>query len=174
MKIDGVLRKQLSVIILVTVVGIATGWFVLSAIRDNAGMFDVNTFSGLMYLVPCFLMFVGSFIVAATATEIGRTLYVASLAICVVTGIISMFIASAWLSDATVASQLLANSEEGTSIVPPLNSAMTIFRDIASYIVVPTVGCIAGAWVGSRLHPMTAAPNAKSNKSKSKNPTKKR
>lgn len=174
MKIDQVLRKQLSVIILVTVVGIVTGWFILSFVRDNAGTFDAGMFSALMYLIPCALMLIGSFVVAATATEIGRTLYIASLAICVTTGVISMFIVSAWMSDPAVTTLLLANSAEGTTIVPPLKSAMTIFRNVASYIVVPTVGCILGAWVGSRLHPMTAAPSTKSNKSKAKNPTKKR
>lgn len=172
-KIDNVLRKQLSVIILVTLVGVVSGYLLLSLVHDSAGTLNVDTFSSLMFFIPCILMFIGSFIVAATATEIGRQLYVASLAICLVTGVVSMFLSSAWMGDPTVASQLLANSPEGTVIVAPLRSAIIIFRDIAAFVVIPTIGNIFGAWIGSRLHPMTAAPSSKSKKKGSRNVTKK-
>lgn len=165
-RIDRVLRKQLSVIVLVTLIGVVSGFFLMSFVHDSAGTLNVDAFSSLMFFIPCILMFIGSFIVAATATEIGRTLYVASLAICLVTGCASMILASVWLSDATVTAQLLANSPENTTIIPPINSALTIFRNIAAYVVVPTIGVIFGAWVGSRLHPMTAAPNSKSKNKK--------
>ena len=161
---DRVLRKQLSVIILVTVVGLITGYLLLTNVRDSAGMFSVDAFSWLVFLIPCAIMLVGSFVVAVTATEIGRQLYIASVVICVVTGIASMVLATTWMNDPAIAAQLLANSPERSVIVTPLGSIVFMIRDFAAFVVVPTVGNIAGAWVGSRLHPMTAQPSGKKKK----------
>lgn len=163
-QMDSVLRKQLSVIILVTVVGLVTGYLLMSNVRNSASVLSVDAFSWLVFLIPCAIMLVGSFIVAVTATEIGRQLYIACVVICVVTGIASMVLATNWMNDPAIATQLLANSPEGAIVVTPLASIVFMIRDFAAFVVVPTVGNIAGAWVGSRLHPMTAQSSGKKKK----------
>ena len=149
-----VVKSNLPVIIAATLLGIIAGYFAFKAIHDGVGGMDVALFSGLVFVIPCVIMLVASFAIAATAQEIGRQLYVVVLGICLVTGIVSMCIASGWMSDSAIAATLVANSEEGTILTPILKSPITILRNIASYVVVPTVGLIMGAWVGSRFHPL--------------------
>ena len=152
---DSVVKKHLPFIIGITLLGIVATYFVYSWLHDSAvTTMSASTFSWWLFLVPCGIMLVCSFAIACTAEEIGRSLYVTVLAICLVLGIVTMCVASAWMSDPIIAESLLANSEEGTVIVPILKSPITILRDIAAWVVIPTVGCILGAWVGSRLHPL--------------------
>ncbi|MBQ9043162.1 MAG: hypothetical protein IJ111_10175, partial [Eggerthellaceae bacterium] len=147
---DAVVRKHLSVIIAVTLVGIVTAALLLQLVHDSAASMGANQFSMVIFLVPCAIMLVGSFVIAATARQIGRQLYLVVLVICLVTGIVSMVVTSGWLSDPSITALLMANSPEDTVITPILQSPITIFRDIAAYVVIPTVGCIFGAWLGSR------------------------
>lgn len=162
------LRKQLSVIILTTLVGVVTGWLLMSYTRDCAASLDVDLFSALMFVIPCAIMLIGSFIVAFTATEIGRQLYVVSVVICLVTGLAATVLASAWMSDAAIAAQLLANSPDDAVVRPILNSPITMIRNVAAFVLVPTVGNVIGAWLGSRFHPMTAEKAPKGGKKKKK------
>ena len=165
---DAVVKKHLTVIVAVTLIGIVTAVLLMNLVRDSAGSLGANQFSILIFLIPCIIMLIGSFVIAATATQIGRQLYLAVLIICLVTGIASMVVGSNWLSDPQITAALLANSPEDTVVTPILKSPITILRDIAAFIVIPTVGCIAGAWVGSRLHPMQA-DKPKRKKSNKKN-----
>lgn len=125
---------------------------------------SVDAFQMLIFLVPCAVMLAGSFIIAASASVIGRQLYVTVLAICLATGVISMLVTSTWLSNADIVAALLANSDEGAAVTPILQSPLLVLRDIAAYVVIPTVGCIAGAWVGSRLHPMASEKKSRASK----------
>ena len=164
---DAVVRNHLPVIVVVTLVGVITGCVALTFVHNSASTMDANLFSGLLFVVPCAIMLVCSFVIAFTAYEIGRQLYIVVLSICLILGVVSMLVGSAWLSDQSIAAQLLANSPADTVITPILKSPMTILRDIAAFVVVPTVGCILGAWAGSRVHPMRADKKSKkSNKSK--------
>lgn len=162
---DPVVKKHLPFIIGITLLGIVATYFVFMWLHDSAyTTMNAVSYSWWLFLVPCAVMLVCSFAIACTADEIGRQLYVAVLVICLVLGVISMFVVSAWLSDASITETLLANSPEGTTITPVLKSPMTILRDVAAWIVIPTVGCILGAWVGSRLHPMAGEKKKKSKK----------
>lgn len=159
------IRENLPALIAVTVIGIATCAFALMQVRANAGSMDYGTFSNFIFLIPCAIMLIGSFIVVLMSQQIGRKLYLTLAGICFVLGIVVMVITSSWLSDPDIAAKLLANSEEGTIILPILNAPILIMRDIAAFIVCPTVGCIAGAWLGSRLHPVTSTnPGRKRNR----------
>lgn len=162
---DPIVKKHLPVIIGVTLLGVVATYFVYMWLHDTAyATMNAVSYSWWLFLVPCAVMLVCSFAIACTADEIGRQLYVAVLAICLVLGVVTMFIVSAWLSDPAITEPLLANSPEGTAITPVLKSPMTILRDVAAWIVIPTVGCILGAWVGSRLHPMVGEKGGKNKK----------
>lgn len=162
-----IVKKHLPFIIGITLLGVATTFFAYQWLYGAASSMGASQFSWWLFLVPCFVMFACSFAIACTAEEIGRQLYVTVLVICVVGGVMTMFIASTWMSDPAVAATLLANSDEGTVITPVLKSPMVILRDVAAWIVVPTVGCILGAWIGSRLHPLKGE-KPKKNKKKQK------
>ena len=161
---DSVVRKQLPIIVVVTIVGFITAAIFMTIVRDSAGSLGASQFGWLVFIVPCVVMLVGSFIIAFTASEIGRNLYVVVLAICLVGGLISIFVANMWLSDSSITEALLANSDEGTVILPIFNSPIVILRDIAAFVVVPTVGCILGAWVGSKFHPLEGEKKSKKSK----------
>lgn len=165
---DEVVRKHLSVIIAITLLGLVTGYLAMTFVRDNAAVMNANSFALWVFLVPCVFILVCSFAIAATARQIGRQLYLVVLVVSLICGIISMIMASGWLSDPEISALLLANSPEETVITPILQSPITILRDIAAFVVLPTVGCIFGAWVGSRVHPMTTdgTENKKSSKKK--------
>ena len=152
-----VVRQHLTVIVATCLLGIAVASFILLQVHDAAGSMDVSTFSLAIFIVPCIVMLVCSFIIMVTANAIGRQLFVVVVGICFATGIVCMVVTSGWLSDANVAAQLLANSPEGTTITPPIQNIVVVMRDIAAFIVAPTVGSIAGAWLGSRLHPIDRA-----------------
>ena len=157
-----VVKKHLPFIAGITILGALTTYFLYSWLHDSAvHTMSASAFSWWLFLGPCIIMFVCSFAIACTAEVIGRQLYVATLVICLVWGVITMFVASTWMSDPAISEILLANSPEGTTITPVLKSPMTILRDIAAWIVIPTVGCILGAWVGSRIHPMKAEKQKK-------------
>ena len=155
------LRAHIPVIVAVCAVGIVTGAFALMKVNEAASGMDVGTYETLIIIIPCAIMLICSIIVAMTAQVIERRLYVIMMAICLAAGTVSMVLTSIWMSDPTLSSALLANSAEGTVITPPSNNPLIVMRDIAAYVVMPTIGCIAGAWLGSRIHPMQAEPGAK-------------
>ena len=160
------LKKHLPAIAAIGIIGFLTGAFILSIVHDNAASLSVGAFSMYTFLIPCALMLLCSFAMAMTANEINHQLFVTVLAICVVAGVISVLVVSSWMEDPELAAKLLSNSGEGAHIVPITQSPLLIIRDFAAFVVCPVVGCIAGAWVGSRLHPMKAAPGKKASKGK--------
>ena len=128
----------------------------MSAVYNSVASMDYGTFSFLILFIPCAIMFSCSFVIMATAREIGRQMFLVMIIICLVTGFASVIVTSNWQTDPAVVDALLANSPEGTTIVPTMKMPITLIRNILSYFVVGTVGCIAGAWVGSRIHPLTS------------------
>ena len=155
------LKRHLPIVIAVLAVGIVSGAILLLNVLNASSTLDVGTFSSLVFLVPCAIMVVCSFIIMLTAHEIGRNQFLIVTGTCFVAGLASMVVSSMWMSDATVAANLLANSPDGTTITPPVNSMVVVIRDIAAFIVAPTVGSILGAWIGSRVHPMKATGSSK-------------
>lgn len=147
-------KQHLPIIIVVSLVGLATGIYALMRVHDGAAGMDVGAFSSYIIIFPCLIMLVCSLIVAMTAKSIGRQLYLTMLGICLALGIVSMVVTSMWMSDPAIAQALLANSPEGETITPVVEQPIIVMRNIAAYVVMPTVGCIAGAWIGSRLHPV--------------------
>lgn len=162
------LRKHLSVIIGVTVLGLISGTLILNAVRGAVGSMDYSMFSFLIIIVPCAIMLVCSFVIMFTANEIGRQMFIVVVVISIVAGLLSMFVTSSWQSDSEIVATLMANSPEGTVIVPSIRMPITFLRNIAAFFVVPTVGCILGAWAGSRVHPMKSDGTGNKKKSKKK------
>ena len=162
-------KQHLPVIVVVTLVGIATSYFLLSRVVGNAAGMDVDGFSTAIFGIPCIVMFICSTVIVLTSPGINRQLYLVVVGIGLATGIASMLAGNAWLLDSSIANALLANSPAGTTITPVLNAPVIVLRDIAAFFVIPTVGSILGAWLGSRIHPMTSeSKNAKGKKSKKK------
>ncbi|MBR0403891.1 MAG: hypothetical protein IJI68_01615 [Eggerthellaceae bacterium] len=162
-----IVKQHLPTIVVVTIVGIATSYFLLSRVLANVANMDVDGFSTAVFGIPCVVMFICSTIIVLTAPGINRQLYLVVVIICMVLGVISMLCSNAWMLDKTITAALLANSPDDTTVVPVLKNGMLILRDVAAYFVIPTVGSILGAWVGSRIHPMTSeSKNAKGKKSK--------
>ena len=157
MLVSDEVRQHLTVIVATCLLGIVAASFILLQIRNAAGSMDVSTFSLAIFIAPCIVMLICSFVIMVTANTIGRQLFIVVVGICFATGIVSMVVTSGWLSDAGIAAQLLANSPEGTTITPPIQNIVVVMRDIAAFVVAPTVGSIAGAWLGSRLHPIDRA-----------------
>ena len=150
------IRENLPTLAAVTLIGIATCAFALFQVFANAASFSLSVFGIVIFVIPSAIMLIGSFVIVLSAQRIGRKLYVTILAICFVLGLAVMVGTSVWMADPSISSQLLANSPEGSTVVVPVNSPLVVMRDIAASIVCPTVGCIAGAWLGSRLHPVTS------------------
>jgi len=161
-----IVKQHLPVIVVVTLVGVATMYLVLSRVLAGVAGMDLGTFSTFTFGVPCVMIFVCSTVIALTSPGINRQLYVVIVGIGMVVGIASMIACNVWEHDSSITSALLANSPEGTTVTPILNSPILILRDIAAYFVAATVGSILGAWLGARLHPMTLEPS-KSKRSKS-------
>lgn len=159
------LKRHIPVIVVVTLVGIASCAFALMQVLNGVatGM-DLSTFSTAIIVIPCIGMLLCSFFIAFSAPEISRNLYLIVLGICLVTGFASMFVTSGWMSNADIAAQLVANSPDGTEVVPIFRDTMIMIRDLAAFVVMPTIGCIAGAWVGSRVHPMKTTGKKKTKK----------
>lgn len=155
------IRENLPTLIIAFVLGIGTCVFALVQICNNAASLDVNTFGILTFVIPFGIMIIVPFAIVLTSQRIGRKLYLVIVGTCFVLGIVVLVLTSTLMSDPTISTQLLANSPEGTVIVPAVNSPIIVMRDIAASIVCPTVGCIAGAWIGSRLHPVTAEKTSK-------------
>ena len=151
------MNTHMPVVAVVSVIGIVTCAFALSGVLGNVQELDASTFSTLIIVIPCAIMVICSFIIMVTAHEIGRKLFLAVAGVCFAGGVVSMIVTSMWLGDPSVTSALLANSPDGATITVPVNSPIIVMRNIAAYIVCPTVGSIAGAWIGSRLHPVKAA-----------------
>lgn len=147
-------RRHLPIIVVVSLVGIATSYFLLARVYADASHLDVGAFGTYIFLIPCAVMFVCSTIIMLTAHEIGRQLYLVVVGICLAAGIVCMVITSVWLMDDSIAAALLANSADDATVVPIINSPVLVLRDIAAFFVAPTVGSIVGAWLGSRMHPM--------------------
>lgn len=150
------LKQHLPTVVAVLLIGLATTAFALSRVLSSAGDISVEAFSAYIIAIPTIAMIVCSFVIMFTAQRVGRQLYLVVVATCFVLGIVSMVVTSAWMSDASVAAQLLEHSAEGTQVVPVLDNTVVVIRDIAAYIVAPTVGCILGVWIGSKMHPITS------------------
>lgn len=157
-------RENLTNIIIIWIIAILTCSFGLAWVYNSAGNLTAGAFSWLVFLIPCAGMLLAPFAIALLADRIGRQLYIVMLVISVVFGLITMVITSGWMSDANISGMLLANTQGLDEIVPILQSPMTMLRDIAAFVVFPTVGCILGAWVGSRLHPVKAQMSPKKQK----------
>ena len=154
---DDAVRQHMTVIVAVLLLGVIAGAFALLQLRNAAGSLDVGAFSLAVFVIPCVIMVICSFIIMMTAQAIGRQLFAVVVLACFAFGVVSMVVTSGWFADATITDQLLANSPEGTVITVPVQNMVVVLRDIAAFVVAPTVGSIAGAWVGSRLHPMTSS-----------------
>lgn len=152
-----VVRQHAATIAVVCLLGVVASAFALLQVHDAAGSLDVSTFSSAIFVIPCVAMVICSFIIMMTANAIGRQLFAVVVLACFAAGVVSMVVTSGWLSDAAVVQQLLANSPEGTTVTPPVQNMVVVLRDIAAFVVAPTVGSIAGAWLGSRLHPMSSS-----------------
>ncbi|MBQ9001215.1 MAG: hypothetical protein IJ087_05115 [Eggerthellaceae bacterium] len=150
-------QKPLPVNVVVSFAGITPSAFALMQIANAASSMNVDSFSTYVIVVPCIAMVACSILITITASEIGRQLYLTVVGVCFVCGIVSMVVTSGWFSDPSISAQLLSNSPEGTSITPPLQNPLIVLRNLAAYIVAPTIGCIAGAWLGSRLHPVKSS-----------------
>ena len=148
------LKRHLPTIAIVSVIGVLACAFALSQVLASAERMSVDDFSLAVFVVPCIAMVLCSFLIVATSEAIGRQLFLVVVGICLVAGLASLVVTSGWFSEPDVAAKLLANSGEGAAVTPPLDNAITVIRDVAAFVVAPTVGCIAGAWLGSRLHPM--------------------
>lgn len=162
--VDNSFKQHLPVIAAIMAIGTGSACYALSYVRSNAASFDVQTFSWLIFLIPVAAMFVCSLLSMMTARVANRKTYLGIVGICFALGIVSMLVTSSWLADPSVAAALLANSGENARVVPILDSPVTMIRDLLAYFVVPTIGCIAGAWIGSRLHPMKAEPSGRKKK----------
>ena len=163
-----IVKQHLPIIAVVTIVGIATTCFILTQVLTNVSSMDVDSFNTAAFGIPCIVMFICSTIIVLTAPGINRQLYIVVVAICMVLGVISMLALNFWMLDTSITTPLLANSPAGTTVTPVLKDGMLILRDVAAYFVIPTVGSILGAWVGSRIHPMTSEPGKNKKKKKSK------
>lgn len=148
------LKDHLPTIIATFAIGIAACAFALLQVYNNAGAMNVDMFSMAVWVVPCVFMVICSFVIMVTANAIGRKLFLVVVGVCFVAGVIEMVLTSTWFSNPDIVSALLANSGDGAEVVPPINNPIAVMRDIAAFIVAPTVGSIFGAWLGSRLHPM--------------------
>ena len=160
------IRKQLPVIAVIFILGTLICCYFLAQVHDGAASMTFDQFSLYIIVIPCAAMLVCSFVSVLIADEISRQQYLLIVVICMVLGVISMVVTSNWMSDPTIADALLANSPGRSEIVPVLRAPLIMLRDVAAYFVMGTVGCIAGAWVGSRLHPMRLKGGKKRNKKK--------
>lgn len=148
------LKRHLPVIVIATLACIAGTVLALMSLKNAAGGMQLDAFSLAVFVIPCIAMLVGSFVIMVTSEVISRKLFVVVTGICLATGVVAMVVTSSWFQDATLVEALLANSPDGTAVTVPIQSPIIVMRDIAAYVVCPAVGSIAGAWVGSRLHPM--------------------
>ena len=148
------IKRHLPVIIAVSAVCAASAAFALSFLHGAASDMSLDAFSLAVFVVPCVAMVVASLVMVMTSSFLSRQLYVIALGICLAAGIVAMVVTSSWFQDPVITAALLANSPDGTQVTVPIQSPLIVMRNIAAYVVAPTVGCIAGAWIGSRLHPM--------------------
>ena len=148
-------KRHLKVIVLVTILGIACGSTLLVALKGSAGSMNVLAFDILTLVIPCFVMFVCAVAIMMSAEEIGTTLLMIVEVICFVCGMASLVVTSGWQADPDVATALLANSAEDATITPSLQNVFAIVRGAALFLFVPMIGSILGAWIGSRLHPVS-------------------
>ena len=148
------MKRHVPIIVVVSIVCAVSAAFVLMYLHGAAADMSLDAFSLAVFVVPCIAMVVASLVIVATSSFISRQLYVVALGICLAAGVVAMVVTSSWFQDPALTAALLANSPDGTEVTIPLRSPLIVLRDIAAYVVAPTVGCIAGAWIGSRLHPM--------------------
>ncbi len=148
-------KKQLAFIAIVTIFGIAWCGILLGFLKSATSSLNVLTFDILTLVIPCVVMFVCALVIMMRADEIGSTLLLIVEVICFVCGMASLVITSSWQADPQVAEALLANSAEGATITPSLQNVFAIVRGAALFLFVPLMGSILGAWIGSRLHPVS-------------------
>jgi len=160
------LKEHLVVFSIVSVVGVLAGILAFVFIHGAIPQMSYDTFSLLTIVVPCVIMFVCAFIIIATAKRIGAQLYGAVVVVCMIAGLASVVVSSIWVLDPATVAALQANSEPGTEIVPAIDTMLIVVRDAAAFFVVPTVGGVLGAMIGSRLHAMSATTAPKRKKKK--------
>ena len=158
------IRDNLQTIVIVTVIGFILCAVALTFVHNGAAHLSVSAFDTLIIVIPCAIMLVGSMIIAFTAKTIGPNLFFCLVIICLALGIVSMIVTSIWMSDANIANALLANSKEGTQIIPITKNPLVGLRNIAAFFVMPTVGLIFGAWLGSRFHSVSSTKQPKAKK----------
>lgn len=143
------LKLHLPTIIAVTFVCIIATYFALTSLHGAVDQVGLGALETMSFLVPSIVMVIGSLIIMATSHAVTRQIYVCIVVICLVTGAVATVLTNSWFV--------------GTDLVPPLQNFIALIRNLAAFFVAPTIGCIAGAWIGSRLHPMkmTKAPNKK-------------
>ncbi|MBE6472335.1 MAG: hypothetical protein E7Z99_01960 [Coriobacteriaceae bacterium] len=161
-------RDNLTNIVVIWLIALFTCSFGLAWLYNNASTLTVGAFSWGVFLIPCAGMLLAPFAISLLADRIGRQLYVVMVVVSVAFGLVTMVVTSGWLADPGIQALLLANTPGLEEIVPILQSPITMLRDIAAFIVCPTVGCILGAWVGSRLHPVKAQMSSKKQKKRRK------
>ena len=120
------IRENLPTLIIAFVLGIAICIFAFVQICNNAGSLDVNTFGTLTFVIPFGLMIVVPFVIILTSQRIGRKLYLVVVGTCFVLGIVVLVLTSTLMSDPAISTQLLANSPDGTVIVPATNSPIIV------------------------------------------------
>ena len=158
------IRDNLQTIVVVTIVGFILCAVALSFVHNSAAHLSVAAFDTLVIVIPCAIMFIGSLVIAFTAKTIGPNLFFCLVIICLALGIVSMVVTSIWMGDSNIANALLANSKEGTEIIPITKSPLIGLRNIAAFFVMPTVGLIFGAWLGSRFHSVSSTKQPKAKK----------
>ena len=163
-----IVKQHAPAIAAVTLVGLSAMFFLLMRVVGDAANLDFETFMSYTFTIPCVVIFLCSTVVALTSPGINRQLYVVIVVIGMLMGAASMIACNTWLVDPSISSELVSNSPEGTVVTSLLNLPVIVLRDIAAFFVIPTVGSILGAWLGSRLHPMSAERASGKRKSKKK------
>lgn len=146
----GDLRRTLPALVIITIACVILGATLLGFVHDHASDLTVKTYELLLMAIPAALMLVGSFLTMFFA-DINKTVFVTVVFTCIVVGLVGLGITGTWLNDPAFTSALLANSPADAVLSSPISTPFKVFRDFALFAFTPMVGCIAGAWVGSRI-----------------------
>lgn len=144
------LKRTLPALVVITIACVVLGAGLLGFLHDHASSLNAKTYELLLMVIPAVLMLLGSFLTMFFA-NINKTVFVTVVFTCVVVGLVGLGISATWLNDPAFTSAILANSPEGSTLSSPISTPFKVFRDFALFAFTPMVGCIAGAWVGSRI-----------------------
>lgn len=159
-------RKHLPILIAIFAIGVLTGAFALMQVKNAVPGISVDAFNTIIMIVPCAIALICSFVSMMLASEIGKQLFIVTTMTSLFIGVVILIVTSVWMFDQSFAAQLLENSPEGSIVVPTINAPVMIVRNIAACFVCSVVGCIGGAWLGSRLHPVYASKQGNQNRKK--------